>query len=162
MRKHCRCAREPGTYNVSDGLGQDDVTCADCGLPLPPTYKQTDPAMREARSVVNRVLDLFNDALPAQQIEGFTEARQATNDPADQYVALVLDEYRSAPETCEMVYEEPMDFAQCLTHDETFPLGEECRFNGKVMWEVFAEEADRQRQRAVMAEMSLSLSLIHI
>lgn len=27
---------------------------------------------------------------------------------------------------CEMVQEEPFDFAWCETHDETFPLGEVC------------------------------------
>lgn len=27
---------------------------------------------------------------------------------------------------CEMVHTPPMDFASCLTHDETFPLGEVC------------------------------------
>jgi hypothetical protein len=54
--------------------------------------------------------------------------------------------------TCVMTHTEPFDFAQCETHDETFSLGSRCKFYGREMWEVFAEEADEQRQRAVMAE----------
>jgi hypothetical protein len=59
---------------------------------------------------------------------------------------------------CVMTHTPPMDFAQCETHDETFPLGQECRFKGREAWEVFAEEADEQRQRAVRAEMALEAS----
>lgn len=57
------------------------------------------------------------------------------------------------PETCEMVHEEPYDFASCLTHDTTFALGDACKFNGRLMWEVYADEADEQRQLKVRAEM---------
>lgn len=56
-------------------------------------------------------------------------------------------------ETCQMVHEEPYDFASCLTHDTTFPLGGECKFKGRVMWEVYADEADEQRGLKVRAEM---------
>ena len=56
---------------------------------------------------------------------------------------------------CVMTHTEPFDFAQCETHDETFPLGKKCRFDGREPWEVYAEEADEQRQRAVVAEMAL-------
>lgn len=61
----------------------------------------------------------------------------------------------SQVETCDMRHGEPYDFAWCETHDTTFPLGEACKFNGRVMWEVYAEEADEQRQRAVLAELEL-------
>ena len=122
----------------------------------PEVYPQTHPAMAVARNLTNQILDRFIEEYgggikPLSAIM----VRQAINDECDQFAARLLTEYAAAPETCEMVYEEPMDFASCLTHDETFPLGEECRFNGRVMWEVFAEEADQQRQRAVMTEMSL-------
>ncbi len=30
---------------------------------------------------------------------------------------------------CDMRYEPPFDFAWCETHDETFPLGQVCRFH---------------------------------
>lgn len=56
---------------------------------------------------------------------------------------------------CVMTYTPPMDFAQCETHDETFPLGETCRFDGRDMVEVLFEAVDEQRGRAVRALMEL-------
>lgn len=53
---------------------------------------------------------------------------------------------------CVMTRTPPFDFAQCETHDTTFALGATCKFQGRDAWEVFADEADEQRQRAVMAE----------
>ena len=61
--------------------------------------------------------------------------------------------YVTAPAPCSMTRTDPFDFAQCETHDTTFPLGEKCKFDGRASWEVFAEEADEQRRRAVMAEL---------
>lgn len=69
---------------------------------------------------------------------------------------LLADATTVAPErveTCRMEHEEPYDFAWCLTHDTTFPLGGACKFTGRVMWEVYADEADEQRSLKVRAEM---------
>lgn len=60
------------------------------------------------------------------------------------------------PAVCVTSHQPPYDFAWCEAHDETFPLGGSCRFSGRQMWEVFAEEADEQRQRAVRAEHELA------
>lgn len=62
--------------------------------------------------------------------------------------------------TCVMTHEEPYDFATCETHDTTFALGAECKFNGREVWEVFAEEADEQRGLKVRAEMEAEESAI--
>lgn len=59
---------------------------------------------------------------------------------------------RGVEETCEMTYTSPFDFAQCETHDTTFPLGGTCKFNGRVIEDVLDDEADEQRARAVLAE----------
>ena len=59
------------------------------------------------------------------------------------------------PSPCVMTHTPPFDFAQCETHDETFPLGGTCRFQGREEWEVYADEADEQRQRAVEAEIEI-------
>lgn len=61
------------------------------------------------------------------------------------------------PAQCVMTHTEPFDFAHCETHDTTFPLGGTCKFNGREVWEVYADEADEQRQRAVRLEMKLEL-----
>lgn len=58
-----------------------------------------------------------------------------------------------APAECIMLHVEPYDFGQCETHDTTFALGEECKFNGKEPWEVYADEADKQRGLKVRAQM---------
>ena len=58
-----------------------------------------------------------------------------------------------APAPCAMKHTPPMDFAWCDTHDTTFPLGSKCKFDGREPWEVYADEADEQRSRAVMAEL---------
>ena len=54
---------------------------------------------------------------------------------------------------CQMFHEEPFDFAWCETHDTTFALGDACKFQGREMWEVYAEEAQEQRGLKVRAEM---------
>lgn len=77
------------------------------------------------------------------------------NCPDDIEYLLAAIAERDAPQVCTMTHTPPFDFAQCETHDETFPLGGVCRFQGRHTWEVFADEADEQRQRAVMAEMAL-------
>lgn len=59
------------------------------------------------------------------------------------------------PAPCDMKCREPYDFAWCKTHDSTFPLGEKCKFDGREPWEVYADEADEQRRRAVRAEMQV-------
>lgn len=56
---------------------------------------------------------------------------------------------------CVMTHTPPFNFAQCETHDETFALGETCRFDGRDMVDVLFEAADEQRGRAVRAEMYL-------
>ena len=66
--------------------------------------------------------------------------------------------YVTAPAACSMTRTDPFDFAQCETHDTTFPLGEKCKFDGREPWEVYADEADEQRRRAVMAEHRLDVA----
>lgn len=62
-------------------------------------------------------------------------------------------ERSDVPGPCRMTHTAPFDFAQCETHDETFPIGGTCRFHGRdSVAEVYAEEADAQRRRAVLAE----------
>jgi len=61
----------------------------------------------------------------------------------------------ATPAPCVMTHTPPMDFAQCETHDETFPLGETCRFDGRNAADVYADEAQEQRARAVLAEAKL-------
>lgn len=65
-------------------------------------------------------------------------------------------------ETCDMHQGEPYDFAWCVNHDTTFKLGETCKFNGRIAWEVYAEEADTQRGRAVRAEMTRDQALNYL
>ena len=71
-------------------------------------------------------------------------------------------EYLLRPAPCSMTRTDPFDFAQCETHDTTFPLGETCKFDGKEPWEVYADEADEQRQRAVMAEHRVEVALTDV
>jgi hypothetical protein len=59
---------------------------------------------------------------------------------------------------CVMTRTEPFDFAQCQTHDTTFALGEECKFNGKDVADVLQDEADEQRQAKVRAQHELEQS----
>lgn len=65
-------------------------------------------------------------------------------------------------EVCEMVHTEPYDFAECRTHDTTFPLGSECKFHGHLMWEVYADEADEQRGLKVRAEMEAEQAALEL
>lgn len=58
-----------------------------------------------------------------------------------------------ASSACDMRHVEPYDFAWCETHDTTFALGDKCKFDGRVVWEVYAEEADEQRGLKVRAEV---------
>ena len=61
------------------------------------------------------------------------------------------------PGECVMTHTPPFDFAQCETHDETFPLGGACRFHGRTsVAEVYADEADQMRARAVLAEAEVA------
>lgn len=62
---------------------------------------------------------------------------------------------------CVMTHTPPMDFAQCETHDTTFPLGETCKFDGREPWQVFADEADEQRGLKVRAEQRLAIAVGH-
>lgn len=62
------------------------------------------------------------------------------------------------PDPCVMTHTPPFDFAQCETHDETFPLGGSCKWHGKEsIAEVLQDEADAQRRRAVRAEHELEM-----
>ena len=61
------------------------------------------------------------------------------------------------PGECVMTHTPPFDFAQCETHDETFPLGGACRFHGRTsVAEVYADEADQMRARAEKAEAEVA------
>lgn len=62
------------------------------------------------------------------------------------------------PAPCVMTHTPPFDFAQCETHDETFPLGDVCKWHGKEsVTEVLQDEVDEQRARAVRAEHQLEI-----
>ena len=62
------------------------------------------------------------------------------------------------PAPCVMTHTPPFDFAQCETHDETFPLGGACKWHGKEsVAQVLQDEADEQRARAVHAEHQLEM-----
>jgi hypothetical protein len=63
------------------------------------------------------------------------------------------------PAPCRMTHTPPFDFAQCETHDTTFPLGDTCKFDGRDPFEVMADEAQEQRARAVRAEQALGEAL---
>lgn len=65
----------------------------------------------------------------------------------------VPDAATDKPDPCEMTHTPPFDFAQCETHDTTFPLGGKCKWHGRTsIVEVLQEEIDEQRARAVRAE----------
>lgn len=68
-------------------------------------------------------------------------------------LAVELATEHFAPAPCVMTHTPPFDFAQCETHDETFPLGGTCRFDGRDMIEVLFEAEYEQRGRAVRAEL---------
>ena len=62
------------------------------------------------------------------------------------------------PAPCVMAHTPPFDFAQCETHDETFPLGGACKWHDKEsVTEVLQDEVDEQRMRAVRAEHQLEI-----
>ncbi len=62
------------------------------------------------------------------------------------------------PAPCVMTHTPPFDFAQCETHDETFPLGGACKWDGKEsIAQVLQDEADALRMRAVRAEHQLEI-----
>ena len=62
------------------------------------------------------------------------------------------------PAPCVMTHTPPFNFAQCETHDETFPLGGACKWYGKEsVAQVLQDEADEQRRRAVRAEHQLEI-----
>jgi hypothetical protein len=105
------------------------------------------------------VADNITIPVTAEQIyqawHGTTEewAGCADKDAIERVLALL------APTPCDMRHQPPMDFAWCETHDTTFPLGERCKFDGRHAWEVYADEADEQRQRAVLAEVKAEEAL---
>lgn len=67
-------------------------------------------------------------------------------------------EHVDKPAPCVMTHTPPFDFAQCETHDETFPLGGACKWDGKEsIAQVLEDEADEQRARAVHAEHELEM-----
>lgn len=65
-------------------------------------------------------------------------------------------------EACNMVHQEPYDFAECRTHDTTFRLGDACKFNNRVMWEAYQDEADEQRGLKVRAEMEAEQAALEL
>lgn len=56
---------------------------------------------------------------------------------------------------CDLRHEEPFDFAQCQTHDVTFPLGKDCPYSGKSVVDYLEDAQSAQRYRAVVAEEKL-------
>ena len=80
----------------------------------------------------------------------------ADREAVERVMALLL------PAKCDMKHTPPMDFAHCETHDTTFPLGSTCKFDGREPWQVYADEADEQRRRAVMAEHRVDVALADV
>ncbi len=91
--------------------------------------------------------------------EHYRRSRWEQGLPADQNVLALVELYRAAtaPAACVMTHTPPFDFAQCETHDSTFALGQECRFKDRDPADVYFEEAQEQRVRAVRAEAALDL-----
>lgn len=108
------------------------------------------PEPRPSAAVVTAAREAAKRARQADSMHAGTVGQRIERAAYRAYLEAVT------PAPCVMTHTPPMDFAQCETHDETFRLGEECRFNGRDAAEVFAEEADQQRQRAVVAEMRLA------
>ena len=108
---------------------------------------------------------LWNNGLPWSPAEVLRHRRTPVkllyrpDWPSQAELRAEVDQLRPAP--CNMTHTPPMDFAQCETHDETFPLGSTCRFHGREheTWLVYAEEADKQRLRAVTAEAATAAAL---
>ncbi|AMS02457.1 hypothetical protein SEA_LORDFARQUAAD_58 [Gordonia phage LordFarquaad] len=90
------------------------------------------------------------------EIAGISDADAEFIAAAPALVQGLLAEGEPAP--CDMKQGAPYDFAWCETHDTTFALGEKCKFDGREPWEVFADEANEQRQLKVRAELSLDLT----
>ena len=89
----------------------------------------------------------------AEQTRYVVERSHAAEAEVERLRARVSDE----PGECVMTHTPPFDFAQCETHDETFPLGGACRFHGRTsVAEVYADEADQMRARAVLAEAEVA------
>ena len=87
--------------------------------------------------------------------------RQIDGLASDYYEAIIRAERAEQgdkPAPCVMTHTPPFDFAQCETHDETFPLGGACKWHGKEsIYEVLEDETDEQRMRAVRAEHQLEI-----
>lgn len=80
-------------------------------------------------------------------------------------VLALIEEVRNGdkPDECVMAHTPPFDFAQCETHDTTFPLGGTCKWRGREsIYEVLDEEAQEQRGRAVRAELERDQALARI
>ncbi|QYC53581.1 hypothetical protein SEA_NORVS_97 [Gordonia phage Norvs] len=118
-----------GLHNVISEMGWDVARCSDGGS------GQGDRPRRETIAIRN-----------AEFIAAAPDLVRGLLAELDQAIA---------PDPCDMTHREPFDFAQCRTHDTTFPLGEKCKFDGREPWAVFADEADEQRQLKVRAELSL-------
>ncbi|RLP70882.1 hypothetical protein D9V30_00145 [Mycetocola reblochoni] len=86
-------------------------------------------------------------------------APEVIGDAADAMRALIgrvrdAEANADKPTPCVMTHTPPFDFAQCETHDTTFPLGGACKWHGQTsIFEVLDREAMEQRGRAVRAEM---------
>ena len=101
---------------------------------------------------LNAIRDDLDARVPARDLEDRSHARALIHE-VERLRARVSDE----PGECVMTHTPPFDFAQCETHDETFPLGGACRFHGRTsVAEVYADEADQMRARAVLAEAEVA------
>ncbi|MBH0123647.1 hypothetical protein ACWDUD_01475 [Rhodococcus sp. NPDC003382] len=115
----------------------------------------SDPTTPEGRAELR---DKIRAAWPARALTHgrgmhVPPVRDGGNTAACIDLAVELAVEHFAPAPCVMTHTPPFDFAQCETHDETFPLGESCRFDGRDMVEVLFEAVDEQRGRAVRAEL---------
>ncbi|KQP63002.1 hypothetical protein [Nocardioides sp. Leaf285] len=99
--------------------------------------------VRWPRPAAQRLADALLDALAETVRVRVAEATQATPESGSESAV-----------TCEIVQEAPYDFAYCETHDSTFPLGGRCKFYGRTPEDVYYDEAQEQRGRAVVAEMA--------
>jgi len=104
--------------------------------------------MLEAAKLLCSQLDVEVAELARALVETAAELKKVT---AERDRALT---FTDTPSPCQMTHTPPFDFAQCETHDTTFPLGSACKWHGKdSISAVLEDETDKQRVRAIRAEI---------
>lgn len=121
-----------------------------CGNDCPPSIRDYTPTTEEVR--IKYRLSSGRQPGDFAEFDRWLAAHDA------EVRAAALAEQGDKPDPCVMTHTPPFDFAQCETHDETFPLSGVCKWYGKEsIAEVLQDEADVLRARAVRAEHELEL-----